>query len=86
MIWSYLHKDGVVTSTVNPNITLQGIKCWSTNIKVNIQLSFSLMMGYLPSQVQLDALSYMKPRFFTGIRPFEDRMRSFQSKQRKWKS
>ena len=26
------------------------------------------MMGYLPSQVQLDAFSYVKPRFFTGIR------------------
>ena len=34
----------------------------------NNQLKFSLMMGYLPSQVQLDTLSYMKPRFFTGIR------------------
>jgi len=39
-----LYKDGVITSTVNPNITL-------------------------PSQVQLDALSYVKPRLLTGIRP-----------------
>ena len=76
-VLSYLDKDGVVTSTVNPNITLQ-----RTEIKYRNTTAFPLkctlmylqgkikMMGYLPPQVQLDAFSYVKPRLFTRIRPF----------------
>ena len=61
---AYLHKDGVVTSTVNPNITLQ------KKLIHLIKTYDWFYVQYLPSQVQLDAFPNVKPSFFTRIRPF----------------